>query len=185
MSFDRPADPSVPVSPWVRRFAGLVPEARTVLDVACGHGRHVRFFRDRGHAVLAVDRDLSGLGDLAGEAGVECVQADLETGHWPFAGRVFGAVVVTNYLHRPLLPHLVAAVAPGGALIYESFAQGNERFGRPRNPAFLLAPGELYRVVAPFLQVVAYEQGHERRPRPALRQRIVAVRSSEPAALPP
>lgn len=184
MSFDRPADPGVPVSPWVRRFAGLVPAGQAVLDVACGHGRHTRFFRGRRHPVTAVDLDISGLEDLAGDAFVQRVQADLEEGPWPFEERSFGGVVVTNYLYRPLLPRLVAAVAPGGALIYETFSRGNERVGRPRNPDFLLAPGELYQAVALALQVVAYEQGHERAPRPAVRQRIAAVRCIEPAGLP-
>ena len=184
MSFDRPADPVLPVSSWVRRFAALVPAEQAVLDVACGHGRHVRFFRARGHPVFAVDRDVSGLEDLAGDPGTEIVQADLESAPWPFGERSFGGVVVTNYLHRPLLARLAAAVAPGGVLIYETFACGNERIGRPRNPDFLLAPGELYRAVVPLLQVVAYEQGRERRPRPAVRQRIAAVNDTEPVELP-
>ena len=183
MSFDWPADPKVPVSPWVRRFADLVPPRGSVLDVACGHGRHMRFFRARGHPVVGVDLDVSGLDDLSGDDGVEVVQADLEQGAWPFAGRVFGGVVVTNYLYRPLLPLLAAAVAREGVLMYETFSRGNERVGRPRNPDFLLAPGELYEAVAPFLQVVAYEQGLEQRPRLAVRQRIVAVNRVEPAVL--
>ena len=184
MSFDRPADPGIAPSPWVRRFASLVPPGQAVLDVACGHGRHVRFFRARGHPVVAVDLDLSGLRDLAGDAGVESVQADLEDGPWPFEGRVFGGVVVANYLYRPLLARLAASLRPGGVLIYETFSRGNERVGRPRNPDFLLAPGELYEALASSLQVVAYEQGREERPRPAVRQRIVAVSGTEPAALP-
>ena len=184
MSFDRPADPGIPASPWVRRFAGLVPSGQAVLDVACGHGRHVRFFRARRHPVVAVDLDVSGLDDLAGDEAVEIVQADLEECPWPFEGRAFGGVVVANYLHRPLLPHLAAAVAPGGVLIYETFSRGNERVGRPRNPHFLLAPGELYEAFAPFLQVLAYEQGREDRPRLAVRQRIAAVNRDEPAELP-
>ena len=184
MSFDRPADARVPASPWVRRFASLVPAGRGVLDLACGHGRHVRFFRARGHPVLAVDRDVSGLADLEEDPGVEIVQADLEAGRWPFGKRRFGAVVVANYLHRPLMAPLVAAVEAGGALIYESFGRGNERIGRPRNPDFLLRPGELYDAVAPHLQVIAYEQGREHRPRPAVRQRIAALRQDGPAELP-
>lgn len=183
MSFDRPADPRVPVSPWVQRFAYLVPARGTVLDVACGHGRHLRFFRARGHPVVGVDLDVSALNDLPADDGVEVVQADLEHGTWPFAGRTFGGVVVANYLYRPLLPLLTAAVAPEGVLIYETFSRGNERVGRPRNPDFLLAPGELYEAVAPYLQVVAYEQGLERRPRLAVRQRLVAVNRVEPALL--
>jgi len=184
MSFDRPVDPAIPASPWVKRFAGLVPEGQSVLDVACGHGRHARFFRARGYRVVAVDVDVSGLQDLAGDAGVEIVRSDLEREPWPFEGRDFGGVVVTNYLYRPLLPKLIAAVAPGGVLIYETFSRGNELVGRPRNPDFLLAPGELRRVLAPDLQVVAYEQGRERTPRLAVRQRIVAVNASEPVDLP-
>ena len=183
MSFDRPADPKVPVSPWVQRFADLVPPREAVLDVACGHGRHMRFFRARGHSVVGVDLDVSALDDLSTDGGVEVVHADLEQGTWPFVGRTFGAVVVTNYLYRPLLPLLAAAVAPEGVLLYETFSRGNERVGRPRNPDFLLAPGELYEAVAPFLQVVAYEQGLEQQPRPAVRQRIVAVNCVEPAEL--
>ena len=183
MSFGRPADPKVPVSPWVHRFADLVPARGTVLDVACGHGRHMRFFRARGHPVVGVDLDVSALEDLSGDDRVEIAQADLEQGAWPFAGSTFGGVVVANYLYRPLLPLLAAAVAPEGVLIYETFSRGNERVGRPRNPDFLLEPGELYEAVAPFLQVVAYEQGLERRPRLAVRQRIVAVNRAEPALL--
>ena len=136
MSFDRPVDPAIPVSPWVERFAGLVPEGQSVLDVACGHGRHVRFFRARGHRVVAVDVDVSGLEDLTGDAGVEIVQADLEREPWPFEGRDFGGVVVTNYLHRPLLPLLIAAVAPGGVLIYETFSRGNELVGPASKSGF-------------------------------------------------
>ena len=184
MSFDRPADPRIPVSPWVRRFASLVPAGSSVLDLACGHGRHARFFRARGHPVLAADRDVSGLADLAGNPEVEIVEADLEADPWPFGNRRFGVVVVTNYLHRPLLAPLIAAVEAGGALIYETFGRGNERVGRPRNPDFLLRPGELYDAVAPLLQVVAYEQGQEHWPRPAVRQRIAAVNKDAPADLP-
>ena len=184
MSFDRPVDSAIPASPWVQRFAGLVPEGHRVLDVACGHGRHVRFFRALGYPVVAVDVDVSVLDDLAGDAGVEIVRADLERDPWPFESRAFGGVVVTNYLFRPLLPRLIAAVAPGGALIYETFSRGNERIGRPRNPDFLLAPGELHEAVVPFLQVVAYEQGRELAPRPAVRQRIAAVNIFEPVDLP-
>lgn len=183
MSFDRPADPKIPVSAWVHRFADLVPARAAVLDVACGHGRHLRFFRARGHPVVGVDLDVSALDDFLADDEVEVVQADLEQGAWPFTGRTFGGVVVANYLYRPLLPLLAAAVAPEGVLIYETFSRGNERVGRPRNPDFLLAPGELYEAVAPFLQVIAYEQGLERRPRLAVRQRIVAVKRTEPALL--
>jgi SAM-dependent methyltransferase len=176
----------VNASAWVVAHAGLVPGSAAVLDVACGSGRHTRFFLDRGHPVVAVDRDLSRVADLRNVPGVELVDADLETGAPPpFAGRAFGGVVVTNYLHRPLLPALVAAVAPGGVLLYETFARGNERFGRPTNPAFLLEPGELLDAVRGELRVVAYEDVVVDEPdagsRPAAVQRVAAVR--QPATI--
>jgi len=171
-------------SPWITRFAGLVPPGAAVLDVAAGAGRHSRLFVGLGHPVTAVDRDVSRLvedgrpsgPDLAGC--LEVIEADLETGGpFPLAGRRFGGVVVANYLHRPLLAVLVAAVAPGGVLLYDGFAAGNERFGRPRRPEFLLRPGELLEAVAGELRVVAYEDLVVDGPRPAARQRIAAVRA--------
>ena len=144
-------------SAWVMRFAGRIPPGGTVLDLACGTGRHTAFFLDRGHPVVAVDRDTSGLADLAGQANLEIVEADLEAGgSFPLADRSFDGVVVTNYLHRPLLPALAAAVAPGGVLIYETFTRRHAAFGRPRNPAFLLEPGELLRAVRGELTVLAH-----------------------------
>jgi SAM-dependent methyltransferase len=166
-------------SPWVVRFAALIPAGGTVLDLACGGGRHARFLLDRGHDVVAVDRDVSGLADLQGRARLRIVEFDLEAGRpWPFAEGAFAGVVVTNYLHRPLLPMIVAAVAPGGILIYETFAAGNERFGRPSNPDFLLRPGELLEAVRGRLEVLAYENLVVDRPKPAAVQRIAAVRRS-------
>lgn len=147
-------------SPWVRRFAPLVESGGAVLDVACGSGRHTRLFLGLGHPVTALDIDLSRVADLATEPALELIAADLEGGdRWPLEGRRFAAVVVTNYLWRPLMPLLVAAVAPGGALIYETFARGNERYSHPRNPDFLLEPGELIAAVAGELTIVAYEHG--------------------------
>ena len=170
----RPHSPSRP-SAWVRRFAPLVPAAGAVLDLAFGGGRHSRLFRAAGHPVTAVDIAVSGLADLAGREGLEIVEADLEDGRpFPLAGRSFAGVVVTNYLHRPLLPALVEAVASGGLLIYETFARGNERFGRPSNPDFLLAPGELLDAVRGRLRVLAYEDLLVENPRPAAVQRIAA-----------
>lgn len=163
-------------SPWVVRFAHLVPRRGVVLDVACGSGRHVRHFLARGNHVVAVDRELSGLADLVAHPRLELLEVDLEDGGpFPLAARRFSGVVVTNYLYRPILPGLVQAVKPGGALIYETFARGNERFGRPHNPAFLLRPGELLDAVRHCFRVVAYEDVDITEPRRAAVQRICAV----------
>lgn len=167
-----------PPSPWVVRFSAL-PSA-PVLDLACGSGRHVRFLVGRGMAVTAVDRDLSRLGDLRDHARVTALEADLEsdTAPWHPEPGAYGGVIVTNYLYRPLLPGLVAALKPGGVLIYETFAQGNEALGKPSNPDFLLRPGELLDAVRGRLTVVAYEHGTVTQPRPAVIQRICAVQAS-------
>jgi SAM-dependent methyltransferase len=170
-------------SPWIERFAPLVTPGGAVLDLACGSGRHVRLFAARGHPVTAVDRDLSGLGDLVHDPHVEALTFDLELGApFPLAGRSFAAVVVTRYLHRPLLAALVEAVAPGGLLLYETFAAGNERFRRPSNPDFLVRPGELLEAVRGRLRVLAYEDLDVEEPWPAALQRIAARR--EPATTP-
>jgi len=162
-------------SPWVARFAALVPAGGAVLDVAAGGGRHTRLFLGRGHPVVAVDRDTKGLAELEPSLGLEIVTADLEAASWPLPGRKFAGVVVTNYLHRPLFPALLAAVVPGGAFVYETFAAGNERFGKPSNPDFLLRPGELLETVRGRLRVIAYEDVEVAEPRPAMVQRIAAV----------
>jgi SAM-dependent methyltransferase len=160
-------------SAWIERFASLVPAGAPVLDLAAGNGRHSRFFARRGHPVVAVDRDTKALQDVPG---VEAMTADLENGNrWPLGARRFGGVVVTNYLHRPILGAIVGAVAPGGALLYETFAAGNERFGKPSNPDFLLRPGELLEAVRGRLRVIAYEDVEVAAPRPAMVQRIAAV----------
>jgi SAM-dependent methyltransferase len=164
-------------SPWIVRFAGMLPTGGSVLDLACGRGRHSRFFLDRGHPVTAIDIDIGGLADLKGDPRLRALRHDLEgSAPWPLGDERFAAVVVTNYLHRPLLPALVAAVAPGGVLLYRTFAQGNEAFGRPRNPDYLLRPGELLEAVVGKLEVVAYEQGRVDDPKPAVRQGICAIR---------
>ena len=164
-------------SPWIARYAHLALVGAPVLDVACGQGRHSLFFLERGHKVTAMDIDMSGIAALSGRAGLELVQADLEgEGRpWPFGGQQFGAVVVVNYLWRPLFPALIAAVAPGGVLLYDTFAVGQERFGRPRNPDHLLKPGELLEAVRGRLEVRAYECGEVGEP-PAVRQSLCAVR---------
>ncbi len=168
-------------SAWVVRFAGLVASGGPVLDVACGGGRHTRLFLDRGHPVTAVDRDVSALADLGTRPDLQLLEADLEDGRaFPLAGHQFAGVIVTNYLHRPLFPGLIAALAPGGVLLMETFAQGNERFGRPRNPDDLLRPGELLDVVRGSLRVLAYEDLVVEHPRPAAVQRICA-RNEAPA----
>ena len=162
-------------SAWVLRFAPLIAPAGAVLDVAAGAGRHARWFHASGHAVVAIDRDTMPLADLAGRPRVEIVTADLESGTpWPLAGRRFAAVVVTNYLHRPLRPILGEAGAPRGLLIYETFAAGNEMFGKPSNPDFLLRPGELLEAVRGRLRVLAYEDLEVSEPRPAMVQRLCA-----------
>jgi SAM-dependent methyltransferase len=166
-----------PSSPWVRRFAPLVPAGGEILDVACGSGRHTRLLLARGHRVVAVDRDLGGVEDLAGEPGLELLAADLEDGGpWPLGDRRFAGVVVTRYLHRPLLPALVAAVAPGGVLLYETFGVEHARLGRPSNPDFLLRPGELLEAVRGELRVLAYEDLVDEGPPPAALQRLCAQR---------
>jgi len=169
---------------WVQRYAPLVPAGGKVLDLACGNGRHARFFAARGHPVVAVDMDTRAVADLDGTPGFEILQADLESGSWPFAPGSMAAIVITNYLHRPHLARLAETLAPRGVVIIETFAAGNERFGKPRNPDHLLAPGELLQALGHELQVVAYEHGVEEQPRPAVRQRIVAVKATEPVPLP-
>lgn len=174
-------DPTNPrPSPWVARFSPLVRPGGPVLDVACGGGRHCRLFLDRGHPVTGIDKDVS---QSLHAAGADLVAADLEDGSpWPLPGRQFAAVVVANYLWRPLYPALLAALEPGGVLIHETFAKGNERFGRPRNPDHLLQRGELLRLAAG-LTVVAYEDGIVGQT--AVVQRICAVRDAEePVPLP-
>lgn len=171
-------------SGWVQRWSPLVPRGGGVLDLACGTGRHMHWFATRGHAVCGVDRlpdALAALAPLVAEGRAETLLADIEASAWPLAGRVFDAVVVTNYLWRPLWPHILASIAPGGVLIYETFAQGNESVGKPSRADFLLRPGELLQA-CDSLRVVAFEDGFLDAPARFV-QRIAAVRAA-PAAGP-
>jgi SAM-dependent methyltransferase len=168
-------------SPWVVRFTPRIPKG-PVLDLACGGGRHLRWLMRAGHSLVAIDRDLAAVGDLRG-TGAELIEADLEAGPWPLGERRFAGVIVTNYLWRPLLPRIVACVAAGGVLIYETFAVGNERFGKPSNPDFLLKPGELLEAVHGRLSVIAYEHLEIAEPRAAVIQRIAAMHAADPAAV--
>ena len=159
-------------SPWVQRWTHLVPRGGAVLDVACGHGRHMRWFLAQGCKVTGVDRSEEAIAAVSGLG--EAVQADIENGPWPLAGRTFDGVVVTNYLWRALLPAIIQSVAPGGVLIYETFAAGNETVGKPSRPDFLLQPGELLDACRE-LRAIAYEDGFLAAPERFV-QRIAAVR---------
>jgi len=161
-------------SDWVRRWSTLAPPGSSALDVACGAGRHLRWMHQHGHPTVGVDRSADAVAACAAWGEIHC--ADIEDGPWPFAGRQFGAVIVTNYLWRPLLPLLVDSVAPGGVLIYETFASGNETVGRPARADFLLQPGELLAASAT-LRTVAYEDGFVDAPARFV-QRIAAVRET-------
>lgn len=166
-------------SAWLQRWSHLIAPGSTVLDVACGAGRHMRFLAALGHLVTGVDRNPDAV-TMAQSSG-EVICADIENSPWPFSGRTFGCVVVTNYLWRPLLPKMVASVAPGGLLIYETFAAGNETVGKPSRPDFLLQSGELIKATEG-LRTVAYEDGFEASPDRFV-QRIVAVRDESPKTL--
>jgi len=163
-------------SAWVARFAARVPPKSRVLDIACGKGRHAKLFAAQGCSVDAVDTDAACGTELEAVAGVNFKRADLENGPWPYRGRQFDAIVVTNYLYRPLFPLLVDALDAGGLLLYETFADGNQRYGKPSSPAFLLRPRELLDVFGESLHVLAYEEGAIAVPRVAVVQRLAAVR---------
>ena len=164
-------------SPWVVRHLVCLAPAGRVLDLACGSGRHARLLAAQGHQVVAVDRDTAALATLAAVPGISVRVADLEGAEWPLAGERFAGVIVTNYLWRPRLAAVCALLAPGGVLIYETFMIGNEAYGKPSNPDFLLQPGELRTVVAAAgLRELGFEEGYSASPKPALRQAICAVR---------
>ena len=167
----------IPPSPWVARHSGLFRKGGRVLDLACGNGRHAHLLAGLGLAVAAVDRDFEAILKLQAVPGITATQLDLEGEDWPLAGQTFDGIVVTNYLWRPRLPDLLAMLAPGGVLIYETFMLGNEAYGKPSSPAFLLRPGELREVAqAAGLREIAFEEGYTASPKPAMRQAICAVR---------
>lgn len=171
-----------PPSPWVSRFLPLIPSGGPVLDLACGAGRHLRALLGRGCPLTGVDRDLRGVADLLGTPGLRLVTADLEDGSpWPLPGEQFAAIIVTHYLWRPLFPAILAALQPGGLLLYETFANGHQRFGRPSNPSYLLRDGELLTLTAGSCQIVAFEQGIVASPKAAVVQRLCAVKTPSPA----
>jgi SAM-dependent methyltransferase len=165
-------------SEWVARWAHLIAKGGEVLDLASGAGRHSRFLANLGFHITACDRNAEALASLAGVSRVTTECADLEDGSpWPFRDRAFAGIVVTNYLHRPLFPQIAAALAPGGVLIYETFLSGNERYGKPSNPQFLLKRDELLEAFGRSLAIAGFEQGRVRRDKPALIQRLCAVRA--------
>jgi SAM-dependent methyltransferase len=174
-----PAEPS----PWIARFAPLIPADGEVLDLACGGGRHARLLAALGHRVEAVDRDGDALAQLAGIERVTPRQADLEGGPWPYYGRVFDGIVVSRYLWRPLMPQLFNCLDEGGVLIYETFMAGQEQFGKPENPAHLLRVGELLDMVGKRFTIVAFEQGEVAGEKPQVMQRL-CVRRGRPDKLP-
>ncbi|TCJ13465.1 class I SAM-dependent methyltransferase [Parasulfuritortus cantonensis] len=163
--------------PWLVRWAGMIPAGGRVLDLACGGGRHAVFLAGLGHRVEAVDVDLGPSAPCRDTPGVTWRQYDLEAGAWPFEAGVYQGIVVTNYLHRPLFPHLIDALAPGGVLIYATFSAGQQMYGRPRNPLHLLLPGELLEAVRGHMRVVAYEDVVDGGEVPARVQRLCAIKS--------
>ena len=167
----------IPPSPWVTAHAAQIKTGGQVLDLACGSGRHARWLAGLGYRVTAVDRDGEALAALGAVANVQTETMDLEGDVWPLAGRQFDGIVVTNYLWRPRLPDLLAMLTPGGVLIYETFMLGNEAYGKPSRPDFLLRPGELHEVVAAAsLCELAFVEGYVAEPKPAMRQAVCARR---------
>jgi len=173
-----------PASAWVQRWSHLVAPGGQVLDLACGHGRHVRWFAEQGHVVVALDRNPDALASLQGTDHVQTVLADIENEPWPLTNKgvpqQFDAVVVTHYLWRPLFPVILQSLAPAGVLIYETFAEGNASVGKPSRPDFLLQTGELLRICSD-LRIVAFEDGFAEQPDRFI-QRIAALRAPAPSS---
>lgn len=171
-------------STWLKRFAPLIPKAGQVLDLACGAGRHALYLTQLGHSVLAVDQNIGAI-EIFNNPLIQCEQMDLEQDVWPLEGRTFSAIVVNNYLYRPHLDQLPKMLLEGGVLIYETFAQGNEEFGKPSNPDFLLKEGELLALAAHHeLKVIAYEDIYQDHPKPAMVQSLCAVKGQLKGRIP-
>jgi SAM-dependent methyltransferase len=174
----------VHASPWVRHFALAIPQQGLVLDLACGAGRHAALLASLGHTVLAVDQDISAI-ELLKSNLIQAQKLDLEGPEWPLMGQQFSGIVVTNYLYRPFLEELPKMLTEGGVLIYETFADGNAEFGKPSNPDFLLKPGELLALAGrASLRVIAYEDIYLDQPKPAMVQRICAVKDHLKGCIP-
>ena len=167
-----------PVSPWIRKYSSLIPKERPILDVACGNGRHSFYMQNLGYEVVAVDKDLTAINANQFQSDISIIEADLERQLWPFSQQIFSGVIVVNYLWRPLFQSILDSVAPGGVLLYDTFGQGNEKFGRPRNPDFLLAPEELKNLCRNKFDIIDYFHGVTKSPAPAIRQSIAAIKKS-------
>lgn len=163
-----------PISPWIGKYASLIPQEQPVLDLACGAGRHSLYLLDAGYEVTAVDINTSSIAEYQEREGLSIVQADLENDGWPFSVGAFSGIVVVNYLWRPLFADITRSLTPGGILLYDTFALGNEKYGRPSNPDFLLTPGELAEFFGESLDIVDFSEGVVGGPNPACRQAIVA-----------
>lgn len=171
-------DLAEPPSDWLMKHAAYIKSGGHVLDVAAGKGRNSRWLAQHGFRVEAVDKNSEALGSMKGVDNITLKIADIENKAWPYVGQQFDAIVVCRYMHRPLFSALYESLAPDGALIYETFMQGHEAYGRPSNPDFLLRPGELLEVFHHQLDVVAFEEGYQEIPKPAMMQRICAIRDS-------
>jgi SAM-dependent methyltransferase len=164
-------------SPWVVKHLPLIRKGGQVLDLACGSGRHAIWIAQQGYQVDAVDRDAQAVSSMVGIDNINVVILDLEAREWLRADQRYDGIVVSRYLYRPLLPILSEILNPGGVLIYETFMVGNERYGKPSNPDFLLLFDELLTVYSPLLSINSFEQGQEWKPKPAVMQRMCATKT--------
>ena len=165
-------------SPWIVKYTPLIRKEGSVLDLACGNGRHAIWLAKQGYQVDAIDRDAQVVSNMAGMDNINVFIVDLEASDWPHSDQRYDGIIVSRYLYRPLLQTLAAILNPGGVLIYETFMAGNEHYGKPSNPDFLLLPNELLEIYSPLLSIIAFEQGEETTPKPAVMQRICAKKNS-------